>query len=84
MEKKSGLAREEIIDFSSNTNRARVRELGFAAAHRREKMLEEGILKRDCSFFKELAYHHNRVAFKTRKVDERLLEVFTKVVGNIT
>lgn len=60
-----------------------IEESGFTAAQLKEKMLKQGILIRDCSSFKGLDDYHIRVAVKTRQENERLLEAFTKVVGNI-
>jgi len=60
-----------------------IKESGFTSAQLKEKMLEEGILIRDCSSFRGLDEYHIRVAVKTRQENERLLEAFAKVVGNI-
>jgi threonine-phosphate decarboxylase len=59
-----------------------IRESGFTSAQLKEKMLEEGVLIRDCSSFRGLDDHYIRVAVKTREENERLLEAFAKVVGN--
>jgi threonine-phosphate decarboxylase len=60
-----------------------IRESGFTSAQLKKKMLEEGILIRDCSSFRGLAEYYIRVAVKTRQENERLLEALAKVVGNI-
>jgi threonine-phosphate decarboxylase len=59
-----------------------IRESGFTSAQLEEKMLEHGILIRDCSSFSGLDDYYIRVAVKTRQENERLLEAFTKVVEN--
>jgi len=58
-----------------------VRESGFTAAELKEKMLRYGILIRDCSSFRGLDEHFIRVAVKTRRENERLLEAFRITVG---
>ena len=60
-----------------------IKESGFTSAQLKTKMLEEGILIRDCSSFRGLDDYYIRVAVKTRQENERLLEAFAKVVGNI-
>lgn len=60
-----------------------IRESGFTSAQLKTKMLEEGILIRDCSSFRGLDDYHIRVAVKTREENERLLEALAKVVENI-
>ena len=60
-----------------------IKESGFTSAQLKGKMLEEGILIRDCSSFRGLDDYYIRVAVKTRQENERLLEAFAKVVGNI-
>jgi threonine-phosphate decarboxylase len=59
-----------------------IRQSGFTAAQLKEKTLKYGILIRDCSSFRGLDGYHIRVAVKTRRENERLLEAFTKIVGN--
>ncbi|HDQ05437.1 MAG TPA: threonine-phosphate decarboxylase [Candidatus Bathyarchaeota archaeon] len=59
-----------------------IRKSGFTAAQLEEKMLEQGILIRDCSSFSGLDDYYIRVAVKTRQENERLLEAFAKIVGN--
>jgi threonine-phosphate decarboxylase len=61
-----------------------IRETGLTAAQLKEKMLKEGILIRDCSSFRGLDDYYIRVAVKTRKENERLVEIFTKVAGKFT
>jgi len=61
---------------------ADIRESGFTSAQLKTKMLEEGILIRDCSSFRGLDDYYIRVAIKTRQENEMLLEAFMKAVGN--
>jgi threonine-phosphate decarboxylase len=58
-----------------------VRKAGFTAAQLKEKMLSYGLLIRDCSSFTGLDEYYVRVAVKTRRENERLLEAFRKTVG---
>jgi threonine-phosphate decarboxylase len=60
-----------------------IKESSFTSAQLKKKMLEEGILIRDCSSFRGLDDYYIRVAVKTRQENERLLEALAKVVGNI-
>jgi len=59
-----------------------IRQSGYTAAQFKEKMLRDGILIRDCSSFRGLDEYYIRIAVKTRRENERLLETFEKVVGN--
>ena len=47
----------------------------------KEKMLSYGVLIRDCSSFRGLDDFYIRLAVKTRRENERLLEAFKKTVG---
>ncbi len=58
-----------------------IKQSGFTAAQLKEKLLKYGILIRDCSSFRGLDEYHIRIAVKTRKENERLLEALTEVVG---
>jgi threonine-phosphate decarboxylase len=59
-----------------------VRESGFTSAQIKTKMLEQGVLIRDCSSFRGLDEYYIRVAVKTRQENEGMLEALAKVVGN--
>ena len=59
-----------------------IRQSGFTAVQLKEKMLKYGVLIRDCSSFRGLGKYYIRVAVKTRRENERLLEAFKKVLGN--
>ena len=56
-----------------------VRESGLEASEFRTKMIGYGILVRDCSSFTGLDKFYIRVAVKTRKENEKLLDAFRKV-----
>lgn len=61
-----------------------IKKSGFTAAELTEKVLEHGILIRDCSSFTGFDGYHVRVAVKTRKENQKLLDAFTKVLKNNT
>lgn len=58
-----------------------VRGSGFSAAHLRERLLDRGLLIRDCSSFHGLDGFYIRVAVRTRVENERLLSAFHEVLG---
>jgi threonine-phosphate decarboxylase len=55
-----------------------IRQSGYTAAQLKEKMLSYGVLIRDCTSFRGLDEYYIRVAVKTRRENERLLETFKK------
>ncbi len=57
-----------------------IRKSGCTAAELKEKMLDYGVLIRDCTSFAGLDEYFIRVAVKTRRENEKLLEAFTKSV----
>jgi len=57
-----------------------IRQSGYTSAQLKEKMLSYGVLIRDCSSFRGLDEYYIRVAVKTRRENERLLEIL-KTVG---
>ena len=57
-----------------------VRQSGCTAAQLKKKMLQHGILVRDCSSFQGLDKFYVRVAVKTRPENEKLLDAFRKTV----
>ncbi len=59
-----------------------VRRSGFTAALLKEKMLQYGVLIRDCSSFQGLDAFYVRVAVRTRGENERLLAAFHEVLGS--
>ena len=60
-----------------------VRGSGFSAAQLRERMLERGILVRDCSSFQGLDGFYVRVAVRLREENERLLAAFREVLSSV-
>lgn len=59
-----------------------IRQSGFTAAQLKEKLLECGVLIRDCTSFTGLDEYYIRVAVKTRRENEKLLEALKKVLRN--
>lgn len=81
----SGLMRFEsfkVFPADANFLFVDVRKSGYTAAQLKEKMLREGVLIRDCSSFRGVDEYYVRVAVKTRRENEKLLEAFKKIVGN--
>ncbi len=58
-----------------------IRQSGFTASQLKEKLLEYGVLIRDCTSFAGIDEYYIRVAVKTRRENEKLLEAFKKVLG---
>jgi len=58
-----------------------IKKSGFTAAQLKEKMLNRGVLIRDCSSFVGLDDFYIRVAVKTRPENERLLAGFKESLG---
>jgi threonine-phosphate decarboxylase len=57
-----------------------IRKSGFTATELTSKLLNEGILIRDCSSFRGVDQYFIRVAVKTRVENERLIEVLKRTV----
>jgi threonine-phosphate decarboxylase len=57
-----------------------IRQSGYTSAQLKEKMLSYRVLIRDCSSFRGLDEYYIRVAVKTRRENERLIEIL-KTVG---
>jgi threonine-phosphate decarboxylase len=57
-----------------------VRKSGMAASELRAKMIKHGVLVRNCSSFTGLDSFYIRVAVKTRRENEKLLDAFRKVL----
>jgi threonine-phosphate decarboxylase len=68
--------------FPADTNfiLINVKKSGFSASELRAKMIKNGVLIRDCSSFTGLDGFYVRVAVKTRKENEKLLDAFRKVL----
>ncbi len=58
-----------------------IRQSGFTAARLKEKLLEYGVLIRDCTSFTGIDEYYIRVAVKTRRENEKLLEALKKILG---
>jgi len=58
-----------------------IRRSGLTASRLKEKMLEHGILIRDCSSFTGLDGYYIRIAIRTRQENERLLGSMRKIVS---
>lgn len=71
-----------VLPADANFFLVDIKQSGFAAAQLKEKMLKYGVLIRDCSSFRGLGKYYVRLAVKTRRENERLLEAFRKVLGN--
>jgi len=59
-----------------------IRQSGLTASRLKQKMLEHGILIRDCSSFTGLDEYYIRIAVRTRRENERLLESVRKIALN--
>lgn len=57
-----------------------IRSSGMTAAQLKEKMLQRGVLIRDCSSFTALDEYYVRIAVKTRSENEKLLESLKEVM----
>ncbi len=58
-----------------------IRKSGYTSAQLKEKMLGDGVLIRDCRSFAGLDEYFIRIAVKTRRENETLLESLKKIVG---
>ena len=70
----------KVFPADSNFIFLDVRASGCTAAQLREKMVQQGILVRDCKSFAGLDAYYVRVAVRTRQENERLLDAFRKVL----
>jgi histidinol-phosphate aminotransferase len=59
-----------------------VRKSGLTATELANKLLQQGILIRDCTSFRGLDQYYIRVAVKTRYENERLIEALKRTVKN--
>jgi threonine-phosphate decarboxylase len=59
-----------------------VRKSGLTATELADKLLQKGILIRDCTSFRGLDQYYVRVAVKTRYDNERLIEALKRTVKN--
>lgn len=58
-----------------------IRQSGFTAAQLKEKLLKYGVLIRDCTSFAGIDEYYVRIAVKTRRENEKLLEALKKILG---
>ncbi|MEM2999037.1 MAG: threonine-phosphate decarboxylase CobD [Candidatus Bathyarchaeia archaeon] len=58
-----------------------VRQSGLTAAQLKEKMLRYGVLIRDCTSFAGIDEYYIRVAVKTRRENEKMLEALKKALS---
>ena len=59
-----------------------IRKSGLTATELKNKLLQQGILIRDCTSFRGLDQYYIRVAVKTRLENERLIEALKRTVKN--
>ncbi len=59
-----------------------IRKSGLTATELKNKLLQQGILIRDCTSFRGLDQYFIRVAVKTRVENERLIEALKRIVKN--
>ena len=59
-----------------------IRKSGLTATELKNKLLQQGILIRDCTSFRGLDQYYIRVAVKTRVENERLIEALKRTVKN--
>jgi threonine-phosphate decarboxylase len=71
----------KIIPPDANFIFLDIRKSGFTAAQLKQKMLQHGILIRDCSSFAGLDPFYIRIAIKNRWENERLLQAFKAILG---
>jgi threonine-phosphate decarboxylase len=71
----------KIFPADANFILVNIRQTGLTAPQLKERMLEHGILIRDCSSFKGLDEYYIRVAVRTREENEKLIATLKKVVG---
>jgi len=57
-----------------------IRRSGFTAPQLKEEMLRHGIIIRDCTSFNGLDEYYIRLAVRTRRENQRLIEVLNKVM----
>ena len=58
-----------------------IRQSGLTAAQLKERMLKHGLLIRDCSSFRGLDEYYVRVAVRTPRENEKLIEAFREVLN---
>jgi len=81
-------ALQQIKDFTvypadANFVLIDVRKSGFTAGQFKARMLDYGVLIRDCSSFRGLDEYYIRIAVKTHAENERLLEAFRRTMNYV-
>jgi threonine-phosphate decarboxylase len=76
----SGISVFKVYPADANFFFIDIRQSGFTAAQLKEKLLEYGVLIRDCSSFRGIDEYYVRVAVKTRRENEKLLEALKKTL----
>jgi threonine-phosphate decarboxylase len=77
----SGISVFKVYPADANFFFIDIRQSGFTAAQLKEKLLEYGVLIRDCTSFAGIDEYYVRVAVKTRRENEKLLEALKKILG---
>lgn len=68
------------IPSDANFILIKIRDFGMDSKDITQRMLDQGILIRDCESFKELGRDYIRVAVKTRKENQKLIDAFSMSV----
>lgn len=76
----AGITGFKVFPTDANFVLANVRNVGLTAAQLKEKLLEHGILIRDCSSFRGLDEYFVRIAIRTRRENAKLLEAMQEVL----
>lgn len=71
----------KVFSTDANFVLINIKDTGLTAARLKEKLLEHGILIRDCSSFRGLDKYFIRIAIRTRRENEKLLKVMQSVLG---
>jgi len=76
----SGISVFKVYPADANFFFIDIRQSGFTAAQLKKKLLKYGILIRDCTSFAGVGEYYVRVAVKTRRENEKLLEAIKKIL----
>jgi len=77
----SGISVFKVYPADANFFFIDIRQSGFTAAQLKEKLLEYGVLIRDCTSFAGIDEYYVRIVVKTRCENEKLLEALKKILG---
>jgi threonine-phosphate decarboxylase len=78
----AGIKSFKIFHADANFFFIDIRKSGLTATELKNKLLQQGILIRDCTSFRGLDQYYIRVAVKTRVENERLIEALKQTVKN--